>query len=142
MPPAIDPPEAAELLTWLRHHGFGTWHLVDAERPSAIVVFREHGGWVDVVHVRGADRVEAARMPRGEATDIWRPARVSWLHVGGVVATLTALKQLIEHGTGDEPTSLDEPPRECEPRPLWVTDGELRAKKAYYPPSGYPAKEG
>lgn len=141
MRPEIDPPEAAELLTWLKHHGFGAWHLVDADQPSVIVLFREYGGWVDVVHVRGADRVEAARMPRGETADIWRPAKVVWLHIGGVLATLTALKDLIQHNTGDEPTPLAEPPHEGERRPLWITDDELRAKKAYYPPSGYPTKE-
>lgn len=68
MRPEIDPPEAAELLAPLKHQGFGAWHLVDADQPSVIVLFRERGGWVDVVHVRGADRVEAARMPRDEAS--------------------------------------------------------------------------
>jgi hypothetical protein len=134
---AIDPTEAHDLLAWLRNHGFGAWHLVNAAKPSVIVLFRQWGGWVDVVHIRGCDRVEAARMPRGDAADIFRPEKIIWHYYGGIVNTLAALKDVIARGV--EPTQvLYEPPRAGHPSPLFVTDDEMTAKKAFYPPSDVP----
>ncbi len=138
MRPPIEPAESADLLSWLKRHGFAAWHLGrEPAQLSVIVLFREHSAWVDVVHLRGANRVEAARLPRGESADIWRPDKVAWHYYGRVVAALTALRNLIEQGC-DPSAELREPPREAQPLPLWITDDELRTKKAFSPPSGYP----
>lgn len=138
--PVIDLAEARDLLRWLKHNGFGAWHLVDAKRPAVIVLFRASGGWMDVVHLRGDDRVEAARMPRSEAADIFRPQKIIWHYFGGVVASISALQELVQRGVGPG-LSLYEPPCDGDPQPLYITDSELREKKAFYPPFDVSAEE-
>lgn len=129
----IEPAEAAPLLRWVKISGFAAWHLIDADKPELIVLYREWAGWLDVVHLRGPDRVEAARLHLGERADIWRPREVVWHHYSEVVQAITALRNLSEHAA-----TPYEPPRDGDPLPLYVTDDELAAKRHYFPPDGYP----
>lgn len=113
--------------------GFAAWHLVDAAKPEVIVLFRVWPQWIDVIHVRGPDRVEAARLERGERADIWRPREAVWHYYGDVVQAITALRGLAEHNL--RPYAV---PREGEPAPLYISDSELQAKRSYFPPTSYP----
>lgn len=133
----MEPPEALELLDWARRHGFGVWHLGAGapKRPSVIVLFRQRGEWVDIAHVRGADRVETARLAADQSADIWRPRAVAWHYYGDVVKAIEALRDLSDDFALD--SKPYEPLREGDPPPLWITDAELDAKKHYVPPSGY-----
>jgi len=113
--PKIDPPEAAELLRWARRSGF-TIHIVgQVTSPHALVLVRFAGGYIDIVHLRGADRTEVARIPHDEHASIWQPKLVTFHYYGSVLDALNALKCL--------PNPLDEtarqvpytPPRDSTP---------------------------
>src|SRR5262249_37415261 len=90
--PKIDPPEVVELLRWASRSGF-TMHIAGrATDPHALVLVRFAGRYIDVAHLRGADRTEVARIPRDEHANIWHPKLVTFHYYGGVLEALQALK--------------------------------------------------
>lgn len=121
------------LLRWARQQGFGAWHLTDRHEPTVIVLARHRRGVIDVIHLRGADRVEAARLEPTEHANIWRPHQVLWHYYGDVVHAITALRDL----TDDYPALPYPPDRTGHPTPLYVTDDELHATKHHFPPATY-----
>jgi hypothetical protein len=131
--PRIDPPEAVELLRWASRSGF-TMHIVgQLASPHALVLVKFAGGYIDVAHLRGADRTEVARIPHDEHANIWQPKLVTFHYYGSMPDALQALKRL--------PNPLDEaapqvpynPPRDSTPTPLTVTDTE-RSTTTIRPP--------
>ncbi|MGH3432906.1 MAG: hypothetical protein ACRDQB_08740 [Thermocrispum sp.] len=134
MRPRIDPPEAAERLRWASRHGFTTHILGAVDGPCALVLARFWPGFVDIAHIRGADRTEVARIPRDERANIWRPVRVTFHNCATVLDALKALQCLPPPGAGGAPREPYRPPRGGAPEPLTVTDAE-RAKVTTRPPS-------
>jgi hypothetical protein len=122
--PRIDPPEAVELLRWASRSGFTTYIVGPPPSPHVLVLVKFDGGYIDVAHLRGADRTEVARIPHDEHANIWQPKLVTFHYYGGVLDALNALKRL--------PSPLDEaarqvpysPPRDGTPTPLTVADTE------------------
>ncbi|RZS37815.1 hypothetical protein EV193_105374 [Herbihabitans rhizosphaerae] len=129
MSPSVDPPETVDLLLWFTRHGFTTYYPGGANRPNVIVLSRINGAFIDVAHVRGADRAEAARIPNDDKADIWHPRFVVWHFYGGSVESLTALRNLATPDARDASGLLYEPPREDQygfPHPLIVTRAERK----------------
>lgn len=134
MRPRIDPPEAAERLLWASRHGFTTHILGAVDSPDALVLVRFWPDYIDVAHIRGADRTEAARIPRDERANVWRPVPVVWHYYGGVLDALMALQFLPPPRAIGAPGDRYEPPRDSTPAPLIVTDAE-RAESTTRPPA-------
>lgn len=135
----IDPPEAAERLRWASLSGFTTHIVGNPHSPDALVLVRFWPGFIDVAHLRGADRTEAARIPRDECANIWRPERVTWHYYGSILDTLTALQHLPPPDAGSAVDGAYRPPRGTAPEPLTVTDAE-RSKVTIRPPAREAAK--
>lgn len=130
----IDPPEAADRLLWASLNGFTTHVVGDPHSPEALVLVRFWPAFIDVAHLRGADRTEVARIPRDERANIWRPERVTWHYYGFVVDALTALQHLAPPDAGYASHGDYGPPRGAVPEPLTVTDAE-RSKVTVRPPA-------
>lgn len=131
----LDPPEAADLLRWANQNGFTTHIVGDVDSPLALVLVRFVGSYIDIAHLRGADRTEVARIPRDEHANIWRPARCVAHFYGPVVPALEALRRLSPPDAESAPRVPYEPPRDGngEPAPLTITDAE-RAVTTIRPP--------
>ncbi|WP_034271184.1 hypothetical protein [Haloechinothrix halophila] len=134
----IDPPETVERLRWASLNGFTT-HIVGAPHdPEALVLVRFWPGFIDVAHLRGADRTEAARLPRDERANIWRPEHVTWHYYGSVLDALNALQYLPHPDADGAPHDGYRPPRDvAAPEPLTVTDAE-RSTVIVRPPARRP----
>lgn len=60
-----------------------------------VAVYAWGDSYVDVVNVRGADRVTAARLPNSDDDlDIFAPHEAAWHYVGALRPTVTALLRL------------------------------------------------
>lgn len=134
MKPAIDPPETAELLWWASRTGFTTHIVGPVDNPLVLVLARFVGDYIDIAHVRGADRTEVARIPRDEHANIWQPERVTFHYYGDVLTALQALRRLPHPGRAAAPRTPYQPPRDSAPTPLTVKDTE-RATTTTRPPS-------
>lgn len=132
----LDPPEAAELLRWASRNGFTTHIVGDVESPHALVLVKFVGSYIDLAHLRGADRTEVARVPRDEHANIWRPTRCVAHFYGPVVPALEALRRLPPPDAESAPRAPYQPPRDGngEPAPLTVTDAE-RSLTTIRPPN-------
>lgn len=140
MRPRIDPPEAADLLRWASENGFATHIVGDVDSPDALVLVKFWPGYVDVAHLRGADRTEVARIPLDERANIWQPKNVTFHFYGGVLASLQALKRLPHPGLTAAPRVPYDPPRDSTPTPLTVT-GTERSTVTIRPPPRANGKE-
>ena len=117
--------EAGELLWWLRRNGF-TQHVIGGDDPTVMVFVRPNLGFIDLVHIRGADRTEAARIPFDEFANIWRPEIGVWHYYGGIIDALT---QLVLLPAPDQPVAPKDTyaiPRAGTPSPLFVSEEERR----------------
>lgn len=96
--------QAAKLLWWLRANGY-TQHLIGGDSPTVMVFSRPNGGYIDLAHIRGEDRTEAARIPFDEFANIWRPKIAVWHYYGGILDVLTQLVVLPSPGEPNAPAT-------------------------------------
>ena len=93
--------------------------------PTALVAPCEWEHYVDIVVIRGVDRVTAARLPKGAGVDVFAPEVVVWAYQGCAEWALRALLDLVHRRHPDAPTVAHPVPRSlhvprCEQRPLTV----------------------
>lgn len=117
--------EAGELLWWLRKNGF-TQHLICGDNPTVMVFSRPNRGYIDLVHIRGEDRTEAARIPFDEFASIWQPKIAVWHYYGDIIDTLTQLITLTSSAEPTAPKATYVLPRSGAPAPLMVSDAERK----------------
>lgn len=95
-----------------------------------VAVYAWGDSYVDVVNVRGADRVTAARLPNSDDDlDIFAPHEAAWHYVGALRPTVTALLRLPPPGHPNAPTTTYQAPLTMfvsshEQRPMSVTPGK------------------
>jgi hypothetical protein len=77
--------------------------------------------YVDVVNMRGADRVTAARLPQHDGLDIFAPHEVVWHYMGAIEPAVAALLRLPRPDHPDAPTTAYPAPLT-----LFVSSQELR----------------
>lgn len=102
--------------------------MTDTRRTCLVAVYDCGNGYVDVVNMRGADRVTPARLPKSDGLDIFAPHQVVWHYMGGVEAAVRALLRLPHPGHLDAPTVAYPAPLtlfvpSCEQRPMTVKPG-------------------
>jgi hypothetical protein len=138
--PTIDPPEAVELLRWASRSGFTTHIVGPVASPYALVLVKSAGGYIDLAHLRGADRTEVARIPHDEHANIWQPKLVTFHYYGSMLDALNALKGLPNPLDEAAPRAPYDPPRDSTPTPLTVTDAE-RSTTTVRPPTRHGTRE-
>lgn len=131
--------EAGELLWWLRTNSF-TQHIVGGDAPTVMVFSRPNGGYIDLAHIRGEDRTEAARIPFDEFANIWRPRFAVWHYYGHIIETLSQLVVLVPPGSPNAPTTAYALPRAGSPTPLLVSEEERRQKTISRAPANVSAR--
>ena len=81
--------------------------------------------YVDLVVIRGVDRVTAGRVPKGAGVDVFAPEVVVWAYQGHAEWALRALLDLVHPRHPDAPTVAHPAPRSLhvprsEQRPLTI----------------------
>ncbi len=123
------PPVVERLLLGVVQDGFVLYCCGGRADPSALVGSYEWEQYVDLVMIRGADRVTAARVPKG--VDIFAPDVVVWAYQGCAQWALRALLDLVHPRHPDAPTVAHSAPRS-----LHVARSEQRPLIIRLPPPG------
>jgi hypothetical protein len=67
----------------------------DRRAPHVLVSTYDWGGYIDVINIRGIDRVTAARLPKYEDDlDIFAPSQAVWHYMGALEPTVAAVLRL------------------------------------------------
>ncbi len=123
------PAETYEAFTALKQAGFTTYCCGDRHAPRVLVAVHDWGDrYVDVVNMRGADRVTAARLPKSDDLDIFAPHQAVWHYMGAVEPAVAALLRLPHPGHPDAPTTAYQAPLTLfvssrEQRPMTIKPG-------------------
>lgn len=97
-------PEAYRAFAALREAGFTAYCCGNRHAPLVLVAAYNWGdGYVDVVTMRGADRVTAARLP--DNLDIFAPHQAVWHYMGALEAAVAAMLRLSPPGHPDAPVT-------------------------------------
>lgn len=123
--------ETYQAFAALKEAGFTTYCCGDRCMPHALVAVYHWGGdgYVDVVNVRGADRVTTARLPKhDDGLDIFAPHQAVWHYMGAVEPAVCALLRLPHPGHPDAPTVAYQAPLTLfvsshEQRPMTIKPG-------------------
>jgi hypothetical protein len=106
----------------LKNAGFTAYCCGDRRMPHVLVAAYVWGDrYVDVVNMRGADRVTAARLPQHDGLDIFAPHEVVWHYMGAIEPAVAALLRLPRPDHPDAPTTAYPAPLT-----LFVSSQELR----------------
>lgn len=105
----------------LRESGWTHYCCGDRKSPHALVSTYDWGGYVDVITIRGADQVTAARLPKYDGLDIFAPTLVVWHYMGALHPTVTAILRLPAPDHPEAPTKTYPAPST-----LFVATGEQR----------------
>jgi hypothetical protein len=122
-------PGMYEVFEALKDAGFTAYCCGDRRAPHVLVAaYVREEGYVDVVNMRGADRVTAARLPKFDGLDIFAPHQVVWHYMGTVESAVAALLRLPHPGHPDAPTTVYQAPLTLfvsshEQRPMSVKPG-------------------
>jgi hypothetical protein len=114
-----------ELLEEFARDGFSLYLCGGRTQPTVIVGVYEWENYVDIVNIRGENRVTAARVPRSESLDIFAPETIVWFYQGNVALTLKAILPLVHPDHPDAPLTTHAPPNDlhvprAEQRPLTI----------------------
>lgn len=113
----------------MREAGFTAYCCGDRHAPHVLVAAYDwEEGYMDVINIRGADRVTAARLPTYEGLDIFAPSRAVWHHIGPLEPTVAAMLQLPPPNRRDAPVTIYPAPLTLfvsshEQRPMTVKPG-------------------
>lgn len=115
-------PGMYEAFAAMKQAGFTAYCCGGRHAPHVLVAAYDWAeGYTDVVNIRGADRVTAARLPPYEGVDIFVPSWAVWHHIGALESTVAAMLGLPPPGHPDAPTALYRAPLT-----LFVSSHELR----------------
>ncbi len=119
------PPVVEQLLLDVVRDGFVLYCCGGRAKPTALVASYGWEHYVDLVVIRGVDRVTAARVPKGAGIDVFAPEVVVWAYQGGAEWALRALLDLVHLRHPDAPIVAHPAPRSlhvprCEQRPLII----------------------
>lgn len=126
-------PETYQALAAIKTDGFTHYCCGDRRAPHVLVSVYNWGGhgYIDIINVRGADRVTAARLPKHDGLDIFAPTRVVWHYMGALEPAVTAMLRLPPPNNPDAPTAIYPAPLTLfvstrEQRPMTVRPGKHR----------------
>ena len=119
------PPAVERLLLDVVADGFVVYCCGGRAAPTVLAASYEWDHYVDLVTVRGIDRVTAARIPKRGPVDVFAPEVVVWAYEGPAECTLRALLNLVHPQHPDAPTGVYPAPRSLqvprhEQRPMTI----------------------
>ncbi|NKQ58821.1 hypothetical protein HFP15_38865 [Amycolatopsis sp. K13G38] len=121
----LESADTEELLWEFARDGFSLYFCGGRSQPTIIVGAYEWDDYIDIVNIRGENRVTAARVPRRGEADIFSPETIVWFYQGNVDLTLKAMLRLVHPEHPDAPTTEHPPPSDlhvprAEQRPMTI----------------------
>ena len=99
-------PDTYQAFAALKKAGFTTYCCGDRHAPHVLVATYDWGNsYIDVINIRGADRVTAARLPKYDGLDIFAPHQAVWHYMGALQSTVAAILRLPSPDHRDAPTT-------------------------------------
>jgi hypothetical protein len=83
-----------EAFAAMKKAGFTAYCCGNRRAPHALVSAYDWVGYLDVINIRCADRVTAARLPIYDGLDIFAPTRAVWHYLGALEPTVAAMLKL------------------------------------------------
>lgn len=87
-------PQIYEAFVAMDRAGFTHYCCGDCRAPHVLVAAYDWGDYINVINVRGVDRVTAARLPKYDGLDIFAPSRAVWHYLGALEPTVAAILRL------------------------------------------------
>lgn len=121
-------PETYEAFAAIKTDGFTLYCCGDHRAPHVIVAAYDWDSYIDVINIRGMDRVTAARLSKYNGLDIFAPSRAVWHYMGDLQPTVTAILRLPPPDDPEAPTASYPAPLSlfvpsCERRTMTVRPG-------------------
>ncbi len=98
-------PETYEAFAAMNRAGFTHYCCGDRRAPHVLVSTYDWGDYIDVINVRGADRVTSARLPKHDDLDIFAPTQAVWHYMGALEPTVASTLRLPPPDHPDAPTT-------------------------------------
>ncbi|MGH3839553.1 MAG: hypothetical protein ACRDSF_28205 [Pseudonocardiaceae bacterium] len=124
-------PQTYDAFAAIKAAGFTGYCCGDRHAPHVLVSAYDWGshGYIDVINIRGENRVTAARLPAYDGLDIFAPCRAVWHHIGDLAPSVTAILRLPPPGHPAAPTKTYPAPvtlfvASHEQRPMTVKPGK------------------
>jgi hypothetical protein len=86
--------ETDEAFAAIGRAGFTLYCCGDRRAPHVLVAAYDWGHHIDVLNIRGADRVTAARLPKCDGLDIFAPSQAVWHYLGALEPAVAAMLRL------------------------------------------------
>jgi hypothetical protein len=87
-------PEIYDAFAAMKKAGYSHYCCGDRRAPHILVSTYDWGGYIDLINMRGADRVTAARLPKYDGLDIFAPIRAVWHYMGALEHAVAAIRRL------------------------------------------------
>lgn len=128
-----DQPETYEAFAVMKTSDFTHYCCGDRRAPHVLASVYDWGShsYIDIINIRGADRVTAARLPKHDGLDIFAPTRVVWHYMGALEPAVTRILRLPPPNDPAAPTAIYPAPltlfvASSEQRPMTVRPGNHR----------------
>jgi hypothetical protein len=122
-------PQTYEAFAAVKNAGFTIYCCGNRHAPRVLVAAYRWDAYIDVINIRSADRVTAARLPIHHGLDIFAPSQVVWHYLGPLEATAAAILRLPPPHHPDAPTATYPAPLTLfvatdEQRPITIKPGK------------------
>jgi hypothetical protein len=119
----------------IKDGGFTVYCCGDRRAPNVLVAAYDWDDYMDVINIRGVDRVAAARLPIYDGLDVFVPSRAVWHYLGTLEPAVTVMLQLPPPDHRDAPAATYPAPLALfvashEQRPMAIKPGIHRVKQA------------
>jgi len=121
-------PQTYHAFAAMKEAGFTAYCCGHLHAPHVLVSAYEWDEHIDVINIRGINRVTAARLPKYDGLDIFAPSRTVWHYLGTLEPAVAAMLQLPPPDHPDAPATTYPAPLTLfvaahEQRPMTVKPG-------------------
>jgi hypothetical protein len=122
-------PDIYQAFAAVKNAGFTIYCCGQRNAPHVLVAAYRRDTYIDMINIRSAERVTAARLPAHDGLDIFGPDQAVWHYMGALQPAVAAILRLPSPGQPDAPTVAYPAPLTLfvsshEQRPMTVKPGK------------------
>lgn len=99
-------PQTYQTFAAMKKAGFTAYCCGDRRAPHVLVSAYDWDDYIDVINIRGINRVTAARLPKYDGLDIFAPSRAVWHYLGALEPAVAATLRLLPPHHPNAPTAI------------------------------------
>jgi hypothetical protein len=121
-------PDIYRAFAAVKNAGYTIYCCGQRHAPHVLVAAYRWDTYIDVINIRSAERVTAARLPTYDGLDIFTPNQAVWHYMGALQPAVAAILRLPPSGHPDALTATYPAPLTlfvavCEQRPMTIKPG-------------------